>query len=57
MTAGTRANSITASAANTSGMGKALKMAFSGGSIVGLSVVVLVYLVTYWFNTSSIFSY
>jgi K(+)-stimulated pyrophosphate-energized sodium pump len=39
MTAGIRANALTASAANTSGMGKALKMAFSGGSVVGLSVV------------------
>jgi K(+)-stimulated pyrophosphate-energized sodium pump len=39
MLAGIRANSLTASAANTSGMGKALKMAFSGGSVVGLSVV------------------
>ncbi len=39
MLAGIKANSLTASAANTSGMGKALKMAFSGGSVVGLSVV------------------
>ena len=39
MLAGIHANSLTASAANTSGMGKALKMAFSGGSVVGLSVV------------------
>lgn len=39
MQAGTKANALTASAANTSGMSKALKMAFSGGSILGLSVV------------------
>lgn len=39
MTAGIKANALTASSANTSGMSKALKMAFSGGSVVGLSVV------------------
>lgn len=39
MMAGTKANALTASAANTSGMSKALKMAFSGGSVLGLSVV------------------
>ena len=39
MLAGIKANGLTASSANTSGMGKALKMAFSGGSVVGLSVV------------------
>ncbi|MCK9470854.1 MAG: sodium-translocating pyrophosphatase [Bacilli bacterium] len=39
MSAGIKANALTASGANTSGMGKALKMAFSGGSVVGLSVV------------------
>lgn len=39
MTAGIKANGLTASAANTSGMGKALKTAFSGGAVMGLSVV------------------
>ncbi|MDD3191598.1 MAG: sodium-translocating pyrophosphatase [Bacilli bacterium] len=39
MAAGTKANALTASAANTSGMSKALKTAFSGGSVLGLSVV------------------
>lgn len=38
MQAGTKANSLTASAANTSGMSRALKTAFTGGSISGLSV-------------------
>ncbi|HHU60199.1 TPA: sodium-translocating pyrophosphatase, partial [bacterium] len=38
MLAGVKANSLTTSAANTSGMSKALKMAFSGGAVVGLSV-------------------
>ena len=39
MAAGTKANALTASSANTHGMSKALKMAFSGGSVLGLSVV------------------
>jgi len=39
MQAGTKANALTASAANTGGMGKALKTAFGGGSVVGLTVV------------------
>lgn len=38
MRAGIRANALTASSANTSGLSKALKMAFSGGSVMGLSV-------------------
>ena len=39
MTAGVKANALTASAANTHGMSKALKSAFSGGAVLGLSVV------------------
>lgn len=39
MLAGIKANGLTASAANSSGMSKALKMSFSGGAVVGLCVV------------------
>ena len=39
MTVATRANVRTANAARTSGMNKALSIAFSGGAVMGLSVV------------------
>lgn len=39
MLAGIKANGLTTSYANQSGMSKALKMAFSGGAVSGLSVV------------------
>ncbi|MFA6889691.1 MAG: sodium-translocating pyrophosphatase [Bacilli bacterium] len=39
MLSGIKANGLTASAANTGGMSKALHMAFSGGAVVGLLVV------------------
>ncbi len=39
MRSGIKSNAITAEAANDHGMGKALKMAFTGGSVLGLSVV------------------
>jgi K(+)-stimulated pyrophosphate-energized sodium pump len=39
MFAATKANSRTASKANTEGMSSALKVAFSGGSVLGLTVV------------------
>lgn len=39
MLAGIKANGLTTSHANESGMSKALKMAFSGGAVSGLSVV------------------
>ncbi len=39
MLSGIKSNGLTASAANTGGMGKALKAAFTGGAVVGLAVV------------------
>lgn len=39
MLSGIKANALTAQSANTSGMSQALKSAFSGGAVVGLSVV------------------
>ncbi len=39
MLAGVKTNGLTAEAAKTSGMGKALKTAFSGGAVMGLLVV------------------
>ncbi|MFA5466948.1 MAG: sodium/proton-translocating pyrophosphatase, partial [Candidatus Izemoplasmatales bacterium] len=39
MRSGIMSNAVTAEAANDHGMGKALKMAFTGGSVLGLSVV------------------
>jgi len=52
----TKANARTASAANTSGMPAALRVAFSGGSVLGLTVVGLglfglsaLFLLFYWF--------
>lgn len=52
----TKANARTASAANTSGMSAALRVAFSGGSVLGLTVVGLglfglsvLFFLFYWF--------
>ena len=39
MLSGIKSNGLTASAANTGGMGKSLKAAFTGGAVVGLAVV------------------
>jgi K(+)-stimulated pyrophosphate-energized sodium pump len=41
MKAATRANTRTAAAANTSGQGKALRIAFFGGSVMGLAVAAI----------------
>ncbi|HUF75685.1 MAG TPA: sodium-translocating pyrophosphatase [Longimicrobiales bacterium] len=41
MKAATRANTRTSAAANTSGQGKALRIAFFGGSVMGLAVAAL----------------
>ena len=41
MKAATRANTRTAAAANTEGMGKALRIAFFGGAVMGLAVAAL----------------
>ena len=39
MLSGIKSNGLTAEAANTGGMGKSLRAAFTGGAVVGLSVV------------------
>ncbi|MBW3534834.1 MAG: sodium-translocating pyrophosphatase [Gemmatimonadetes bacterium] len=52
MKAATRANVRTTAAANTSGQGKALRVAFFGGAVMGLSVAALGLIglgVLYWF--------